>query len=477
MTSRARAPARWPWCAAGAVAIVCVLARPAGLAAQDRATAPEPLSLDQAMQYALDHYPAVRAALETSAASAAGVRVARAGYLPRLDALWQSNRATANNVFGQLLPQSVLPAMSGPVLPAASSQSVWGSATGALFSWEPVDFGLRAAVVADAQAALSRARADEALTRLEVAGAAGDAFLSVVAAERQAIASRADLDRREVLDRMVRALVDNQLRAGADLSRADAERAAAATRLIRAQAAVAIARATLSRVLGVRAGDLSLSTANLLRGLPPVEAAPTGAAAVHPLAQARKADVDEARAQETVLARTDWPRLFVQSSVFARGSGASPNGSLDGGVDGLGLDRANWAAGVQVVFPNLFDFSSLGARKAAADAAERAQAARYDEAMLTIGGERQTAAAMAQAARAVAANTPVELAAARQAETQARARYEAGLAGIVDVADAQSLLARAEAQDELARVDVWRARLASAVADGDLAPFMRLVQP
>ncbi len=117
--------------------------------------APETLSLDQAMQYAVDHYPAVRAALETSAASAAGVRVARAGYLPRLDSLWQSNRATANNVFGQVLPQSVMPAMSGPVLPAASGQSVWGSATGALFSWEPVDFGLRAAVVAGAQAALS----------------------------------------------------------------------------------------------------------------------------------------------------------------------------------------------------------------------------------------------------------------------------------------------------------------------------------
>ncbi len=68
-------------------------------------------------------------------------------YLPRLDSLWQSNRATANNIFGQVLPQSVIPAMSGPVLPSASGQSVWGSATGALFSWEPFDFGLRDATV------------------------------------------------------------------------------------------------------------------------------------------------------------------------------------------------------------------------------------------------------------------------------------------------------------------------------------------
>ena len=64
-----------------------------------------------------------------------------------------------------------------------------------------------------------------------------------------------------------------------------------------------------------------------------------------------------------MLAHTDYPRVYLQSSVFARGSGANADGTLDGGVDGLGLDRANWAAGVQVVFPNLFDFSEPARQK------------------------------------------------------------------------------------------------------------------
>jgi outer membrane protein TolC len=84
---------------------------------------------------------------------------------------------------------------------------------------------------------------------------------------------------------------------------------------------------------------------------------------------------------------------------------------------------------------------------------------------------------MVEAARAVAASTPVQLAAAQQSETQARARYQAGLANIVEVADAQSLLAQAEVQDQLARVDVWRALLAQAAAQGTLAPFVSLVTP
>ena len=70
----------------------------------------------------------------------------------------------------------------------------------------------------------------------------------------------------------------------------------------------------------------------------------------------------------------------------------------------------------------------------------------------------------------------MQVAAARQSEAQARARYDAGLASIIEIADAQSLLAQAEVQDELARVDIWRALLAEAVAQGDLAPFLAIVR-
>jgi outer membrane protein TolC len=434
------------------------------------------LTLEQAIQYALDHYPTVRAALEQTNASTAGVSVAKSAYLPRLDSLWQSNRGTVNNIFGQVLPQSVIPAMSGPVLASASGGSVWGSATGALFSWEPIDFGLRQATVAGAEAAVARARAGEALTRLDVQTAVGTAFLNLVGAQRAVAALQADVDRRDLLSRAVHTLVDNQLRPGAEASRSDAERAAAQTRLIQAQQSVTLAQITLARVLGVTTGPVAIDAATLADRLP-ADAPPTATTATHPLAQVRQAAVDVARAQEDVLSRTDLPRVYFQSSVFARASGANVNGQLDGGISGLGLDRANWAAGVQVVFPNVFDFTSLRARKAAAAASARAETALYDEALLTVTSEQQAAAAMVQAARAVAGNTPVQLAAAQQSEAQASARYQAGLASIVEVADAQSLLAQADVQDQLARIDVWRALLAQSAAEGTLTPFLSLVNP
>jgi outer membrane protein len=180
------------------IAVLCVLTVPSGAQAQtaaEQGTAPQVFALDEALQYAVEHYPTVKAALEQVNASTAGVSVARSGYLPRLDSLWQANRATANNIFGQVLPQSVIPAMTGPVLSSASGQSIWGTATGALFSWEPMDFGLRAATVRGAEAAVVRARADEALTRLDVQGAVGAAFLAVVVAEQAVVAAEADVKR------------------------------------------------------------------------------------------------------------------------------------------------------------------------------------------------------------------------------------------------------------------------------------------
>jgi outer membrane protein len=458
---------------------VGVLAMPQGVLAQPlagQAAVPQTFTLEQAIQYAVDHYPTVRAALEQVNVSTAGVSVARAAYLPRLDSLWQSNRATANNIFGQVLPQSVIPAMSGPVLPSTSDQTMWGSAAGAMFTWEPADFGLRKATVVGAEAVVTQARAGEALTQLDVQSAVGTAFLGILAAQRAVTAAQADVDRRDTLARAVHTLVDNQLRPGADASRVDAERAAAQTRLIQAQAVVTLAQTTMARVLGVTNGPVTIDATNLLEQLPATDVT-AGAATAHPLAHVHQAAVDAARAQQQVLARTDFPRLYVQSSVFARGSGANPNGTLDGGLDGLGLERANWAAGVQVVFPNVFDFSSLRARKAAVAASERAETARYDEALLMITSDQLAAAAMAQAARAVVANTPVQLAAAQQSEAQANARYQAGLASIIEVADAQSLLAQAEVQDQLARVDVWRAVLAEAVAQGTLTAFLDLLHP
>src|SRR3954447_14306888 len=119
-----------------AVVLGCVVAISTTARAQvgSSQSAPTMLTLEEALQYALDHYPSLRAALEQVNAAAANVSVAKSASLPPFDSGWQPNRARANHIFGQRLPRSVIPSLSGRVLPAASGQGVWGSAAGGLLS-------------------------------------------------------------------------------------------------------------------------------------------------------------------------------------------------------------------------------------------------------------------------------------------------------------------------------------------------------
>ncbi|HEX7961641.1 MAG TPA: hypothetical protein VF493_17100, partial [Terriglobales bacterium] len=114
----------------------------ASMASQSSAPPPAPgkLTLAAAIDAAQGNYPRVRAALEQQNAAQATIGVARTAYLPRVDMLWQTNRATANNIYGLLLPQSIIPSISGPVIASDFNRSAWSSAGGTLISWQPFDF-------------------------------------------------------------------------------------------------------------------------------------------------------------------------------------------------------------------------------------------------------------------------------------------------------------------------------------------------
>jgi outer membrane protein TolC len=125
-------------------------------------------------------------------------------------------------------------------------------------------------------------------------------------------------------------------------------------------------------------------------------------------------------------------------------------------------------------FP-VFDIFTIRSKKAIESANERAEMARYDQTLQDLTGQLRKAQASLEGARSVAENTPQELDAARTTEGQQRSRYQAGLATLIDVADAQSLLVQAETDDALARLAVWQNLAAVAASQGDLQPFLQFL--
>ena len=135
-------------------------------------------------------------------------------------------------------------------------------------------------------------------------------------------------------------------------------------------------------------------------------------------------------------------------------------------------ETPNWAAGISVSFP-LFDFYSIRAKRRAEASNETAERARYDQTVQNL--KAQDARALLDAALRIAANTPVQLKAAQESALRARARYDAELGTVTEVAEAQRLLAQAEIDDAVARLGVWRALLAAAAVRGDITPFLQQV--
>ena len=455
------------------VSLLCLAAWTAPAQTGDPTSGNHPLSLADALTLAQDRYPAIKAAQEQQTAAQSQIGVAKTAYLPRVDMLWQTNRATDDNRTGLLLPQGVLPSISGPVVVDDPGKSAWSSAGGALVTWQPLDFGKRAGQIEAAKRGVDAAVSSTNLTRLGIAANTTGAYLDAAAAHELIGVAKANVSRMQTFAESVHVLVENKLRPGADASQADAQLAIARTQLIQAETQEKIRLAVLADFLQMPRQEIQINSANVL--VPPpladLEATPIN---VHPAVQREAALVAGQSAELHVLNRSYAPVFDLLGSISGRGTGLDSQGNFLGGTSGLAPTTFNWAGAVQVTFP-AFDIFSIHQEKKVQAANLRAEQMRYQQTVDDLSSQVEQAQVTLDGARRVAENTPVEVAAARESEEQQRVRFQSSLATVVDVAVAESVLTQAEGDDAIARLNVWRALAGLAVARGDLKPFLNLL--
>jgi outer membrane protein TolC len=430
---------------------------------------PRAISLADAVEYALAHNPRVREVEAARVVAQDRTDAARARLLPDLSIVAQVNRGTGNVVPGPLFSLRGIPNLSGPPQGRSFNSGVWGSTMGASASWDVLLLERQMAVVDAALAEEGRAEAGTAALKLEVAFNAADRFVTLLSRTEIVRAARAGVDRDRVFVQIVKALTDQALRPGADLSRAQAELAIAEAQLIRTEQSAEVARIELGQALGEPRLAITPLPGPLLSGQP---GAALTARTPHPVLVESDAAVTAAQKRERAVGLEYLPRLELVGALWTRGSGLSNNGKASP-ANGLAPDTPNWAAGITFVWP-LLETVGVRARARAEAANVQAATARRAELGDLIDAQLLSAAVIADGARRVAAETPIALESARAAETQATARYRSGLATVLEVAEAQRLLTDAEIQDAEARLGVWSALLLAARATGDLGPFLTL---
>ncbi len=454
--------------------LFALLVSSASARCEDNQALPSPLTLDGAVNYALARQPSSRAAGAVEAGEEAGLEYARTNYLPELDLSAQETRATANNVPGLFLLMPGFPTIEENKNGGKFGSSAWNSATSLLLSKDVAGLLREMALVDVALAQRERATAGIGADKLTVAFGAAEAFMGEVAAVETVRAAQAGVERARVFAVAVKGRANSGLRPGADASRADAEVALALNQEISAQQAERVARATLVEALGGGIDSGVKVVSGRLLELPASAPVMERDSPVDPFLHEAMADISAARASTRAAKFEYLPRVDLVAGIFLRDSGFSTN-AKPGPGDGSVPNTTNWAAGVVVTLPIKGLFQARADVDAQA-AKERLAQARYDQVSIAIQKQIDSARAILNGAREIAANTPSELAAASATQRQDTARYQGGLATVVDVAEANRILTQAEVDNAVARVNVWRGMLLLARAVGDFDPLLNEIR-
>ena len=417
----------------------------APLAAQ--APAPLRLSFAETVRRAAGQAPAVElAGLRTDEASAR-VRQARGAFLPSLSvaAAWLNRDFNSK---AQGISFTGVPTIIGPF--TAYDARVRASQT-------LLDFSSLARLRA-ARAQVAGSTAEGGAVSEGAAAGAALAYLRVARAAAQVVARRADSAVAADLVGLAQAQKNAGVSAAIDVTRARTQLVSAAGALLVARNQLDRARIDLARALGLDPWTPIEITDTLTSALP-VADVPARAESIVTLALARRPDLvaelargDVARTVQSAISAERLPRIDVAGDYGV--SGLTPSTSV--GTRQLG---------VQVSIPILDGFRREG-RAAEQSAVVRESEVRARDLRQQIAAEVETALldlASAQAQQAIATE---RLRLAADEMGQARERFAAGVAGNIEVINAQASLLRARDTDIDARYSAATARVALARAAG-----------
>jgi outer membrane protein len=400
------------------------------------------LTLEQARQIALKNHPRLGSANLYAQAAEKRVAEARSAYYPVL----------RGNVTGAGAESGTAVAAGNVTTSALSTRLASGVALDQLVT----DFGRTSKLAASARSEAQAQSNDANATRAEILLEVSDAYYAVLGAESVLRSAEADLDNRRLLLRQVQALAQSALRGTLDVTFAQVAVSETELAVSRAQSDLKASQARLSAAMGT---DRDQAFQLVDQQLPPN------------LTSDPKGLVDEALRSRPDLASSRFSRDAARDFQKAERRLRYPSVNLIG-VAGVipEHDRAlhgdYGAAAVNVSIPV---FNGLFAARNA-EAELRAQAAEKDVQDLSIRITRDVRIAWLTAQDAFrrldVTSRLVEQ--ANQALRLAKARYDIGLGGIVELNQAQTTQTTAQLEAARAKYEYLSRRAELNYATGVL---------
>lgn len=382
----------------------------------------EPASLDGLVRRALDEHPSLQSARQSAAAQAERVGVANAPNLPQVNL--NSSLQYSTNVSNA----------------QTSAQPFALSTAGLSLRQQLYDFGKTGAEVA-----VARANADLSLfaaesQAVEVAYGVRQAYMQWVRATGLETQARTRLDSAARLHAQADAFWKAGRRSKIDATRAAAGLAQARADLIAAHTATEQATRALSAAVGQ---DSPVALEPAFPQLPSEAAQPfatleKAALARHPALQTSAVRIHRADAALQSAEKVNLPDINLDVSYGVRARDLTPG--------------QNWTAGVGMNVPLFNGFSNDRQRAAAGSDLAATEASARDQALQVRAALQRAHLALAGTRDRLPASQ-ASVSSAKENLALAEGRYQSGVGSIIEVSDAQALLASAESELVRAQTD------------------------
>ena len=424
------------------------------------------VSLKELLQLAETNYPLLKSKKLDVQAAQKNIDISKNTLTPSLDASYQLNYATYNNITGMAYPQFLIP-ISGPPSSSNDYGGVFGSSLGLLFNWQPITFGQRRSHVDFATAGLQFANADAANEIFKHKVNVINAYLDVLTANELVKVFEENLKRNETGLSLANTLVINGIKPGVDSALLKTEKSKAKIELLNSRKFREQAIIILSQLLASDTAVAFTDTSYFSKLPVAYNAADT---AKNPLLSMYTSNIELSNARKKTLSKTLMPTLGVWGSTYARGSGISYNGTVKSS-DGLGFQRFNYGLGVQLSVP-ILQFAKIKPQKQSQDFIIQSNEEKLNEASLQLKKQIQLADTALKNALAIVTETPLFYESAAYSYRAMLSRYQSGLANFSDLIQAQYGLIKAETENKTAYMAVWKALLYKAALTGDLNLFL-----
>lgn len=444
---------------------------------QDVVSEPHRITLSEAIDSAIKNYPSIKAKKAERTASEFALKAAQTeGRIPDVIIQDQYQFATNNSLAGATFPmQGAFPAVSGGIRSNNIYQPVWGSLTDIQVNWQAFTFGKVKANIDVAQKALIRQEYDYENELFQHQVKVADAYLSLLVFQKTVRIQEVNLQRAITFREVTNAKVISGLRAGIDSSFASAEVSKAKLLLLQSQQNERTQRIRLNELMGVSNGNFQADSMQFFQKLPLISQEKADVFQ-NPILKVFNAQIDFSKARSIAIRKSYYPSIILNASVWGRGSGVN-NGkdSYSSKItDGLGYQVGNYLLGVGISW-NLTPIYRIRHEVSA----ELQRAEQFQQLLnqqeLRLSSQNANANIQIELAIQQAREAPIQTMAAQGAYQQATARYDSGLATLLEVSQAFLLLNRAEVDQSIATNNVWRALLLKAASIGNLSIFLSQV--